>query len=157
MKVLVKVLLHTEGSILLTNVFFAPVRWDAGQKLAMKLLLKLYRCAQDSSKGATLEERVMASGGVPHSFLESLRKVMHDPRLDMAFKAMVITPPSEQELLSKLHRDVDPVLIHEVKMCVENAVAVSLRQEFLDVYNLSTVGSGVFHKAMSQKSSFEFL
>eukprot|EP00803_Ostreobium_quekettii_P004250 evm.model.scf_468.3 EVM.evm.TU.scf_468.3 scf_468:11464-18475(-) len=115
-------------------------RWEAGQKLAKKLLLKFCSDGQDNGSGATLNERLDAAGGVPKSYLEALRIILCDQDLDMGFKALALTLPSEQEILTELSCDIDPLLVHGVRQYAGKAVATALRQEFLEVYNCSSVG-----------------
>ncbi len=50
-------------------------RWDAGQRLAMGLLLKLYAAGRNTALGATAEERFSAAGGVSDQLVDAYKWV----------------------------------------------------------------------------------
>lgn len=61
-------------------------RWEAGQRLYMKLLLHLYNAAAAGSSSVPLEERCAAAGGVPASLITAFKSVLEDSKLDGSFK-----------------------------------------------------------------------
>lgn len=103
-------------------------RWEAGQRLAKKLLLKLYAAAASNSNG-TVEERCLAAGGVQDNLVEAFRSVLTDKELDGAFMAMAVTLPSGTELLEDIPGGADPVLVHDVRLFVVKQLAARLRPE----------------------------
>jgi hypothetical protein len=76
-------------------------RWEAGQRLAKKLLLDLYAAAKGAAAGANTHERCAAAGGVPASLVSAYRAVL-SANLDGAFTAMATGLPSAAELLDDL-------------------------------------------------------
>jgi hypothetical protein len=94
-----------------------PRRWEAGQRLAKKLVLDLYAAAAAAAQGAAAAantaERCAAAGGVPASLVAAYRAVL-TASLDGAFTAMATGLPSPAELLDDLP-GADPVLLHEVR------------------------------------------
>lgn len=61
-------------------------RWEAGQRLYMKLLIDLYNAAAAGPASTPLEERCAAGGGVPASLVAAFKSVLEDNRLDGSFK-----------------------------------------------------------------------
>lgn len=61
-------------------------RWEAGQRLYMKLLLQLYEAAAAGAPSTPLDERCAAAGGVPKDLVDAFRAVLTDDKLDGAFK-----------------------------------------------------------------------
>jgi aminopeptidase N len=103
-------------------------RWEAGQRLAKKLLVNLYESAINSSKGSTVEERIQSAGGVSTSLMEAFRRVLSDASLDGAFASAAITLPDSSELLEQVP-DADPVVLHQVRSYVVKELAAQLRPE----------------------------
>lgn len=65
-----------------------PNRWEAGQRLYMKLLLQLYEAAAAGAPSVPLAERCAAAGGLPKDFVDAFKAVLLDESLDGAFKVM---------------------------------------------------------------------
>lgn len=63
-----------------------PCRWEAGQRLYMKLLLHLYAAAAAGPASTPLEERCAAAGGVPAELVAAFKAVLEDNDLDGSFK-----------------------------------------------------------------------
>lgn len=61
-------------------------RWEAGQRLYMKLLLQLYSAAAGAASSVPLAERCAAAGGVPGELVAAFRAVLEDGKLDGSFK-----------------------------------------------------------------------
>ncbi|KXZ50521.1 hypothetical protein GPECTOR_16g696 [Gonium pectorale] len=106
-------------------------RWEAGQRLARKLLLQLYAAAAAGAPAHSakeVSERCTAAGGVPDALVNAFRAVLTDPDLDGSFKAMAVAMPSGSELLDSLPGG-DPPLLHHVRMYVVRQMAARLRPE----------------------------
>lgn len=92
-------------------------RWDAAQKLFTKYVLD--EC------------------DVPDSFIESLRKVLKNRRIDAGTKAMTLTLPSESELgLSLLARGkkIDPAKVYKSRQDVICKMATGLSDDLWGTY-----------------------
>lgn len=103
-------------------------RWEAGQRLAKALLLKLYSAASNTAGGGTREERLAAAGGVSDDLVSAYRSVLTDESLDGMFVAMAVTLPSGSELVDAIPC-ADPVLAHDVRTYVVRQLAQRLRPE----------------------------
>ena len=89
-----------ERLVLLAHDRDAFNRWEAGQRLMLDRLL-----------------RALQDGAVPQldaALLQALRSTLNDPALDPAFKALVLTPPSETYIAEQMQA-VDPQRIHAVR------------------------------------------
>ncbi len=96
-------------------------RWDAGQKLAMQILLQMvadYQQHKDFS--------------VPPAFLDALTSVFKDS-LDDALKAEMLTLPSETYIGEQMDV-VDVDAIHAARDWLKKRIAVQLEREFSDYY-----------------------
>ena len=97
-------------------------RWEAGQRLAMRRLLKLVKAVQNNE---VLELDAM--------FIDALRKTLCDESLDPAFRELVMTLPSEAMIAEEM--DVaDPHSIHQARQFVRASLAQALKAEFLSAY-----------------------
>lgn len=103
-------------------------RWDAGQELATKLLLGL---AEDARAGRPL--------AVPASFVEAMRAVLVDPRLDGSLKALALSLPAEQQLAQEV-TPVDPDALHAAREHVRVELARALRAELVAAYEANATG-----------------
>ena len=90
----------TERMILLAHDCDAFNRWEAGQRLMLARLL----AAVDSGAAPVLDD----------ALAHALSRVLLDPALDPAFKALVLVPPSELYIAEQLPV-VDPQRIHAVR------------------------------------------
>ncbi|GLC52687.1 hypothetical protein PLESTB_000657300 [Pleodorina starrii] len=106
-------------------------RWEAGQRLSKKLLLKLYAAAAAAGgahNSQAVAERCTAAGGVPEAMVSAFRSVLSDKDLDGSFKSMAVSLPTGNELLDALQGG-DPPLLHHVRMYVVKQLALQLRPE----------------------------
>lgn len=94
-------------------------RWEAGQQLAVNLLLSL---VADWQAGRELR--------LDPGFLEAFRAVLTANLADRAFQAETLTLPAES-YLAELMPVSDPDAIHAVRQFVRRALATELREEFL--------------------------
>ena len=97
-------------------------RWEAGQRLAMRRLLKLVYAVQN---GTPLELDAL--------FINALRKTLIDKNLDPAFRELVLTLPSEVMIAEEM-AIADPQSIHTARRFVRASLAQHLKADFLQVY-----------------------
>jgi aminopeptidase N len=98
-------------------------RWDAGQQLAVKLLLDLVKDHRDG-KQLLLD----------NLFIDAFRTTLESGMVDKAFQAFAMTLPAETYLADFLEV-IDPTAIHEVKRFVQQVLAASLKDALLQVYH----------------------
>lgn len=94
-------------------------RYEAGQKIMQKIIFD----------GLTNK-----SADVPKDFIEAMRKVLVDTKIDSAFKGELITPPSETEL-NDLLKSPDYENIFNVRNSFALAVGHALKNELMKVYD----------------------
>jgi aminopeptidase N len=97
-------------------------RWDAGQQLAVKLLLGL---VQDYQAGKPLL--------LDNLFIDALRATLESGMEDRSFQAFSLALPAETYLADFLPV-IDPEAIHEAKRFVQQVLAGSMKERFLAVY-----------------------
>ncbi len=97
-------------------------RWDAGQELAVKVLLRLME-AQRS--GADLVADPV--------LVEAFRRSLLDAEADRAFLARLLTLPSEDYVAESLDR-IDPAAVHEAHRFLRRALAKALHEPLLETY-----------------------
>lgn len=62
-------------------------RWESGQRLTRKLLLKLYEGAQGAAADAeSVAAACTAAGGVPDGYVDAVKALLTDPNVDGSFK-----------------------------------------------------------------------
>jgi aminopeptidase N len=88
-------------------------RWEAGQKLAMQLILA----------GRTPDE----------ALLQTYRLILQDPNLDPAFKELALTLPAETYLYEQC-ASVEPQTIHAKRKAFREAMAQHLQPEWQCLY-----------------------
>src|SRR5712672_3600769 len=97
-------------------------RWEAGQRLALGIMLRGIAAAQG---GRPLE--------VPSDFLDAAKRVVSDSSKDPAFAAEMLALPSENYIAEQMPV-VDPDAIHAVRDELKARLAAALREELLAVY-----------------------
>jgi aminopeptidase N len=97
-------------------------RWDAGQQLAVKLILDLVK---DYQAGKPL--------ALDNLFIDAFRKTLESGMEDKSFQAYALALPSES-YLSDFLTIIDPEAVHEAKKFVQQVLAASLKESFLSVY-----------------------
>jgi aminopeptidase N len=97
-------------------------RWDAGQQLAVKLILGLVKNLQQGRE-LSLDDR----------FMNAFSKVLESKMEDKAFQAFALSLPAESYLADFLPI-IDPTAIHEARRFVMRSLAAALRQTLLAVY-----------------------
>ena len=102
-------------------------RWEAGQRLALNLLLE----------GITVHQR----GGqvqFPDSFAVAFGRVLADGADDPAFAAEVLVLPTEMYIGEQMSV-IDPAAIHHVRLAMRRFLAERLRSSLLQTYQAMTV------------------
>ncbi len=97
-------------------------RWDAGQQLAVRMMLGLVK---DRQQGKNLS--------VNPAFMNAFGKILESKMQDKAFQAFALALPPEL-YLAEFMDVIDPVAIHEVRRFVQQSLASELKQTFLAVY-----------------------
>jgi aminopeptidase N len=97
-------------------------RWEAGQRLAMRRLLKL---TGDVQKKVPLELDAM--------FIEALRACLNDQSLDPSYRELLLTLPSEAMIAEQM-QVVDPHSIRAARHFVKTTLSEHLRADFLTAY-----------------------
>ena len=90
-------------------------RWEAGQRLALERLLGGVR----NHRQPLLDQE----------FVEAMRTVLHHPDLDAAFKALVLSLPTEGYIAEQLDV-VDPRRIHAVRREAQRQLAYALCEDW---------------------------
>ncbi|MEO5881874.1 MAG: aminopeptidase N, partial [Caldimonas sp.] len=102
-------------------------RWEAGQRLALGRLL----AAVAGDLAAPLDA----------AFIEAMRSVLRDPALDPAFKALVLTPPSEIYIAEQLD-SVDPQRVHAAREAMKQQLATALVDDWQWAFDAHQVSGG---------------
>ena len=88
-------------------------QWEAGQKIAIQLIL--------SSKQA------------PQELLAIWEQHLRNPKLDPSFKTLVLTLPAESYLHEQV-QEINPAKIHLTRRAFRHAMASSLKQTWMDIF-----------------------
>jgi len=97
-------------------------RWDAGQRLALGIIL---RGIESTRSGGVVE--------VPKAFLDAFARVIAAAEEDPAFATEMLSLPSESYVAEQMET-VDPDAIHGVRDELRRRLAAALRDEILDTY-----------------------
>ncbi len=97
-------------------------RWEAGQRLGLKIAIDLI--ANEAINTPAIFENTTLQ-----SYIEAMRKVLRDPALDAAFKELVLTLPSESYIAEQLDV-VDPQRIHTVRQELRLQIATALQADW---------------------------
>ena len=97
-------------------------RWDAGQQLAIKLILKLIRDVQHSR-----------SLKLDPAFINAFSKTLASTMEDKAFQAFALALPAETYLADFMDV-IDPTAIHTARTFVQRSLASELKELFHEVY-----------------------
>jgi len=100
-------------------------RWDAAQRLALRVALRHLSVASgdEPADGAWL----------PGAFVDAMRAVLRAGELDAAFRELVLTLPSEAVIAEQLDV-VDPPRIHRVREAMRLALAQALHADWVEAY-----------------------
>jgi aminopeptidase N len=97
-------------------------RWEAGQRLAMNLLL---RGVADHRAGKPVQ--------FPDYLAQAFGRVLADAGNDPAFAAEALALPPEVVISEQL-AEIDPQAVHEVRLAMRRFLAERLRESFLRTY-----------------------
>ena len=97
-------------------------RWEAGQRLAVNILLRAISALQAGTEPA-----------FPDSFAAAVARVLADAPRDPAFAAEALSLPSEGYLAEQMEM-VDPDAIHAARVRLRRHLAHSLREELIAMY-----------------------
>ncbi|MEO8157134.1 MAG: aminopeptidase N [Betaproteobacteria bacterium] len=101
-------------------------RWEAGQRLALNLLL-----------AGIGEFRAKRAPVFPDAFVKAFARVLADAPDDPAFAAEALGLPAEGYIAEQM-QEIDPDAIHSVRRSLRRHIAVALRNELLATYRAST-------------------
>eukprot|EP00760_Papus_ankaliazontas_P017970 PhM_4_TR17409/c0_g1_i1/m.69952/K01256/pepN; aminopeptidase N len=101
-------------------------RYEAGQVLARRVLLDLYKVAADGASDAMTQR--LAAAGVPDALVQAFRALLVDDKIDGLFKSYALTLPTASELLADIPQ-CDPLVLHAVLTFVNFTIAKALRSE----------------------------
>ncbi|MFZ5520129.1 MAG: aminopeptidase N [Pseudomonadota bacterium] len=94
-------------------------RWEAAQQLALRRLV----AAVQGSGAITADER----------YVDALRAILRAPKLDAAFKELVLTLPGESIVAEQLDV-VDPQRIHAARESLKSQLAAALHEEWAAIW-----------------------
>jgi aminopeptidase N len=98
-------------------------RWEAGQRLALNRALAFLR-----EPGLTKNDVRLDA-----PFIEAMRQILRNPRLDAAFKDLVLTLPAETYIAEQLDV-VDPQQVHAVREGMREQLALALYDDWQQAY-----------------------
>ena len=107
-------------------------RWEAGQRLALALLLRGIEARRAQ------EENAAGGAGTPRAFVDAFARMLADATRDPAFGAEALSLPSEIYIAEQLH-EVDPDAIHAVRNGLRRDLAQALKSELRATYEAQAV------------------
>ncbi|MEB5966836.1 aminopeptidase N [Comamonas testosteroni] len=93
-------------------------QWEASQRLGLRYALNAITASGETSAEI-----------LPADFIEAMRRVLRDDKLDAAFKDLVLTLPSESYIAEQL-AEVDPQRVHAVREAMILQLASALQPEW---------------------------
>jgi aminopeptidase N len=93
--------------------------WEAGQRLALRSALHALSVCAESTEDVGLND----------AYIDAMRSVLRNPKLDAAFKELVLTLPSETYIAEQLDV-VDPQRIHAVREAMRMQLATELHADW---------------------------
>jgi len=94
-------------------------RWEAGQRLALRIAIE----------SITQKPAGSAPSPLPQAYLAALRALLRTEHLDAAFKELALTLPSETYIAEQLD-SVDPQRIHAVREAMRLQLAIGLQADW---------------------------
>lgn len=98
-------------------------RWQAGQSYAVTLLTEAVACI-----------RAGESPPSANNFAKALGATITDESLEPAFRAAVLSLPSESDIAREIGSGVDPDAIHKAREYLRENIARDLRSPLIDIY-----------------------
>ena len=116
---------YTEAELTLLMAHDADAfnRWEAGQRLALRIILRGIEAVQS---GRSLE--------LPRAFLDAVARVLLEAANDPAFASEMLALPPESYIAEQM-RTVDPDAIHAVRNEIRRRLAAELKEKLLAVYH----------------------
>jgi len=117
-------------------------RWDAGQQLAMNILLRMVKEVQQGN--------VLKLG---HDFIDACKAILLDESLDKEFRSLALRLPSESYIADQCDV-VDVDAIHTAREFIAKTLAMELYVDWLNIYQLN-VTEDEYHfnaEAMAKRS-----
>jgi aminopeptidase N len=118
---------ETELLILLAHDTDPFSRWEAGQRLGLKIAIELIAINSIAAQAINTPDSI--ENTTLQSYIEAMRKVLRDASLDAAFKELVLTLPSESYIAEQLDV-VDPQRIHAVRQSLRVHISTALRVDW---------------------------
>lgn len=114
-------------------------RWEAGQRLALDRAIRFVKDNAEVQLDAP--------------FVDAMRAVLRDEKLDAGFKELVLTLPSEAYLAEQFDV-VDPQRIHQVREAMQQQLAELLYGDWIAVWNANQPAGGyqLNHVAAGQRA-----
>ncbi|MEG1769222.1 MAG: aminopeptidase N [Comamonas sp.] len=100
-------------------------RWEAGQRLALRIALG----AINNPAVVVQANGEIAQNLLPAPFIDAMRNVLRHPTLDAAYKELVLSLPSESYLSEQLDV-VDPQRVHAVRETLRQQLAAALQGDW---------------------------
>ncbi|MDH4392311.1 MAG: aminopeptidase N, partial [Aquabacterium sp.] len=104
-------------------------RWEAGQRLSLGRLMAALPGDDDLPP-------------LDDAYLQALRRVLHDPALDPAFKDLVLMLPSEAYVAECVGSDINPQRIHHLREQMRRQIAAALRADWVWAFDTHQVREG---------------
>ncbi|OGA35192.1 MAG: aminopeptidase N [Betaproteobacteria bacterium RIFCSPLOWO2_12_FULL_64_23] len=123
---------ETELTHLMAHDANAFNRWEAGQRLALGLILRGVEAQRAQG------ENTAGKAAAPQAFVAAFARVLADAPRDPAFGAEALILPSEVYIAEQL-AEVDPDAIHAVRNRLRRDLAQALRAELLATYHAQAV------------------
>ena len=101
-------------------------RWEAGQTIARKLLTAATQAIQ-SGKNPAPDQAL-------RGYTNALKNTLNGSQFDPAYKALVLTPPGEKEIMQEL-TNVDPIAVTMAGRWLKRAIGDHLRSDLLATYH----------------------
>ena len=101
-------------------------RWEAGQRLGLKIAIDLIA---PQAINTSDNDEISTENATLKNYMEAMRKVLRDATLDAAFKELVLTLPSESYIAEQLDV-VDPQRIHTVRQELRLQIATALQADW---------------------------
>ena len=98
-------------------------RWQASQDYATRLLVQ-----------AVAADKADEPSPDPARFIDALGQIVGDGRLEPAFRALVLTLPSETDIARVIARDIDPDAIHKARKALRRKLARRLGDKLETIY-----------------------
>ncbi len=107
-------------------------RWEAAQTVGKSLIIKTVRALVSGRKLPPFA-----------AFAEALGKCLASPKLDDAFKALMLVLPSDADISAAIGKEVDSDLVYQAREAVRSGIAKQLLDELKSAFD-KTAESGAF-------------